>query len=81
MDAPVILVDSSVMVAWMDAAHQHHRECRVVPCAWAMGLVPSQTIRPRSQSDLRSGAPPGSTRFLHSSRSPKQEHIIDSCGE
>ncbi len=34
-DAAMILVDTSVLVAWMDPAHRHHRECWAAVRHWA----------------------------------------------
>ena len=34
-DAALILVDTSVLVAWMDPAHRHHRECWAAVRHWA----------------------------------------------
>ena len=31
----MILVDSSVIVAWLDKAHKHHKECLVAIVDWA----------------------------------------------
>jgi predicted nucleic acid-binding protein len=34
-DTAVILIDTSVIVAWMDANHKHHRECWAAIRGWS----------------------------------------------